>query len=319
MTAKRFGPYAWIVLAYNLFVIVWGGYVRASGSGAGCGAHWPACNGELIPRGAAMETLVEYSHRLTSGVALIMLLMLVVWAFVAFPARHRVRRAAVAAGVFMLIEAAIGAGLVLLELVAYSEEIARAYWMVGHLMNTFLLMAALTLTAWWGSGHEGITLSGQGSVGWSFWIAFVGMLILGASGGIAALGDTLAIGGGISPTESAVVATLVELRIWHPIIAVVAGALVVWFGWLARTRRSTPETVRLSTLLFVLYGAQLLLGALNVSLKAPIWLQMVHLLMTNLIWITLISLAAAAMTISLQTRETNVSNYPVGQLTTGKS
>jgi len=319
MKSSRFGTFAWFVLIYNLFVIIWGGYVRASGSGAGCGAHWPVCNGELIPREPELETLIEYSHRLTSGLALLLLLALVIWAFRAFPARHRVRRAAVAAGVFMLIEAAIGAGLVLLELVAYSEEVARAYWMVGHLMNTFLLMAALALVAWWGSGKEGITLRGQGIITTSFWVAFAGMLVLGASGGIAALGDTLALGGGISPAESAVVATLVELRIWHPIIAIVAGALVVWFGWEARRRRTSVQTVRLSTMLFVLYGAQLLLGSLNVALKAPVWLQMVHLLMTNLIWVTFILLGAAALSRSLLNVPPNVRNYPVGQLTTGKS
>lgn len=318
MKTTRFGAFAWFVLIYNLFVIVWGGFVRASGSGAGCGAHWPVCNGELIPREPALETLIEYSHRLTSGLALLLLLALVIWAFKAFPARHRVRKTAVAAGVFMLVEAAIGAGLVLLELVAYSEEIARAYWMVGHLMNTFLLMATLALTAWWGSGHEGITLRGQGIVTTSFWIAFAGMLVLGASGGITALGDTLALGGGISPAESAVVATLVELRIWHPIIAIAAGALVVWFGWEARRQRTSAQTVRLSTILFALYGTQLLLGALNVALKAPIWLQLVHLLMTNVIWIVFILLGAAATSRSLLARQSNAGNYPVGQLTTGK-
>lgn len=316
MNAKRFGPFAWFVVFYNLFVIIWGGYVRASGSGAGCGAHWPVCNGQLIPREPAIETLIEYSHRLTSGLALILLAVLVIWAFRVFPSRHRVRRASVAAGIFMLIEAAVGAGLVLLELVAYSEEVARAYWMMGHLLNTFLLMASLTLVAWWGAGNEGAVLRGQGMVGVSFWIAFAAMLILGASGGIAALGDTLTLGGGISPAESAVVATLIELRIWHPIIAIGAGAMVAWFAWTARTRRTTARTVRLSTTLFVLYGVQLLLGALNVSLKAPIWLQMVHLLMTNLIWIVFIVLGATAMGQSLRDRNTNVSNYPVGQLTT---
>lgn len=319
MNTRRFATFAWINVVYNLFVIIWGGFVRASGSGAGCGAHWPACNGQLIPRDPSIETLIEFSHRVTSGIALLMLLALVIWAFRIFPAGHRVRRAAVASGVFMVIEAAVGAGLVLLELVAYSEEVARAYWMMGHLVNTFLLMAALTLTAWWGSGGEGVTLRGQGMLVVSFWIAFAGMLVLGASGGIAALGDTLAIGGGISPAESAVVAALIELRILHPIIAIIAGALVVWFAWLARTQRTSPDTLRLSTLLFVLYGLQLALGSLNVALKAPIWLQMVHLLMTNFIWITLILLAASALTSSLLVGAQKVRNYPFDGLTADNS
>lgn len=303
------------MVVWNLVVIMWGGYVRASGSGAGCGAHWPACNGEIIPRSPSFETLVEYSHRLTSGIALIGVLILVIWAFRAFPSGDRVRKAAVASAIFLLIEAAIGAGLVLFEYVAYSEEIARAYWMVGHLINTFLLMASLVLTAWWGGGKSGVTLRGQGSVGVSFWVAFAGMFVLASSGGIAALGDTLHIGGGISTTESAVVALLVELRILHPIIAVLAGLLVVWFGYTARTKRPSTDTKRLSTWLFVLFGSQLLIGALNVTLMAPVWMQMVHLFVTNMIWLVFILLGASAMATSLLVKGSSVSNYPVGELT----
>ena len=76
---SRFARYGWGVLAFNLLVILWGAYVRASGSGAGCGAHWPLCNGEVIPRAPSVATLIEYSHRLTSGLALLGVLALLAW------------------------------------------------------------------------------------------------------------------------------------------------------------------------------------------------------------------------------------------------
>jgi heme A synthase len=289
---RRYASFAWGVLAYNILVILWGAFVRATGSGAGCGSHWPLCNGEVIPRAESTEVLIEYSHRITSGLALIGVVVMLVWALRAYPRGHRVRKGAIVAMVFMIIEALIGAGLVLLELVAYNVSIARAYWMAGHLINTFFLVAALTMTAWWASGGASLRLRGQRALPWAFGMALLAMLVLGASGGITALGDTLVLGAGITPEESPVVAQLVALRIYHPLIAFVVGAMLAGAAFLAVRRHPADSTRRLAITLGVLYTVQLLLGALNVTLKAPVWLQLVHLFMSNLIWIVLVLLAA---------------------------
>src|SRR5919197_2484990 len=137
--------FAWGGLMLVLGVILWGAYVRATGSGAGCGAHWPLCNGEFVPRSPAAQTLVEFTHRLSSGLALLFALALPLWTFRVTPPRHPARSAAVWCLIFMLLEAAIGAGLVLFQLVAHDPSIARAYAMSAHLVNTFLLLAAITL------------------------------------------------------------------------------------------------------------------------------------------------------------------------------
>ncbi len=293
MINRRYATFAWGVLAFNILVILWGAFVRATGSGAGCGSHWPLCNGELIPRPEQTEVIIEFSHRITSGLALIGVLVMLVWALRAYPRGHRVRRGAIAAMIFMVIEALIGAGLVLLELVAYNVSIARAYWMAGHLINTFFLLAALTLTAWWASGGAKLRLRGQGALPWVFGLALLAMLILGASGGITALGDTLVLNAGITPEESPVVAQLVSLRIYHPLIAFTVGALLILAAVMAvRHQPALLSTRRLALALGALYTLQLMLGALNVALKAPVWLQLVHLFMSNLIWITLVLLAA---------------------------
>jgi heme A synthase len=295
MKMTNFARYAWSVLGYNLLVILWGAFVRATGSGAGCGSHWPLCNGELIPRAPAIETLVELSHRITSGLALVAMAVLLVWAFRIYPKGHRVRSGAAFSMVFLLVEALIGAGLVLFEYVAANVSLARAYWIAGHLLNTFLLLAALTLTAWWAMGGAPLRVRGQGLVGWMLGAALLGMLILGADGGITALGDTLVLTAGISPTESAIVAGLVNLRLYHPLLALAVGAVVVFAARVASPARPDGTTQRLSRGVIGLFAAQLLLGALNVALKAPVWIQLVHLLLADLIWITLILLAAAAL------------------------
>ncbi|MBV9958983.1 MAG: COX15/CtaA family protein, partial [Acidobacteria bacterium] len=148
MKLNRFAAYAWGVVGYNLLVIVWGAYVRASGAGAGCGSHWPLCNGEVIPHSKGIETLIELTHRLTSGLSLLLIVGLAVWAFRAFQKGHPVRRGAVLSLLFILTEALIGAVLVRRELVAGNASLSRAVVMSIHLINTFTLLAFLALTAW---------------------------------------------------------------------------------------------------------------------------------------------------------------------------
>lgn len=292
---RRFSRYAWGVLALNVGVIIWGAYVRATGSGAGCGSHWPLCNGEIVPQPERIETLIEYSHRLTSGVALLAVIGLLVWSVRAYPKGHLVRKAALASMFFMIVEALVGAALVLLEYVAFNVSVGRAIWMGAHLINTFLLTAVLTLTAWWASGGQALRLRGQGAVGWTLAIALIGMLVLGVSGAITALGDTLVLAGGLDPQTNALVARLIELRIFHPVIAIAVGALMALAAWLSMARRPGNTVRRLGWAVIASFVVQLLLGALNVSLKAPVWLQMLHLFLTTVIWVMVILLAANAL------------------------
>jgi heme A synthase len=189
--------------------------------------------------------------------------------------------------------------------------------MAGHLLNTFLLMAALSLTAWWASGGTPLRLRGQGAgqstIVWLLGAALAGLLVLGMSGAITALGDTLVLGGGISPDESPIVAGLVGMRIYHPLIAFVVGALVAAAAWLVRVRRPGLATRRISTFILVVYALQLLLGALNVALKAPVWIQMLHLLLSNFIWVGVVLLAAAALGSAAQEAAAAPAPRPVSQ------
>jgi heme A synthase len=301
MRLDRFAKFTWGVLAYNLVVIAWGAFVRATGSGAGCGSHWPTCNGEIIPRAPSVEMMVEFTHRLTSGVAFLLVVGLLVWAWRAFPPGHQVRLGAVASMVFMVLEALVGAGLVLFELVAENDSIARALAISVHLVNTFLLLAAISLTAWWASGARPVRLQRDIRTG-SFAIAFLGMLVLGMSGAVTALGDTLfpsgtlaqALRDDFSPTAH----ILIRLRVLHPTIAVAVSLyLILISNWIARQMQN-PQVNRLSKLLILFVVIQMSAGVLNVFLLAPIWMQLLHLLLSDALWITLVLLAATALSYS---------------------
>jgi heme A synthase len=294
MKLSRFAKFAWAIVAYNLLVIVWGAYVRASKSGDGCGSHWPLCNGEVIPPDPTLKTIIEFSHRLSSGLALLSMIVLLVWALRTFARRHPARIFAGLGMFFMLTEALVGAGLVLFDYVAENKSMARAYWMSAHLVNTFLLVAMLTLTAWAATVEERPSIRRQGWLNWLLAGSILAMLILGVSGAITALGGTLfpvtSLAEGLKQDLSPTAHVLIRLRFFHPFIAVATSILLTSAAWIARTWRPAERTRRLSMALITLVAVQMLAGLVNLLLHAPIWLQLVHLLLSDLLWIALILL-----------------------------
>jgi cytochrome c oxidase assembly protein subunit 15 len=299
VSSRAFRVFSWSTLVLTLAVVLWGAFVRATGSGAGCGDHWPVCNGEVVPRAPSVQTLIEYTHRLTSGLVMVMALVLCVWGLRAHAKGHPVRKAAVFSLVFMLTEAAVGAGLVLFKMVAGNESLARAWWMAAHLINTFLLVGAIALTAWWAGGRERLTWRRQGLTGWLVAGSLVGLLVLGVSGAIAALGDTLfpatSLAHGLSQDVSPTSHLFLRLRVLHPVLAALVGALVVFSAGMVAKLRPSPAVKRAALQLGVLYALQLLAGMVNVVLLAPVWMQLVHLLLADVVWIVLIRLSAAGL------------------------
>lgn len=299
---SRLATFAWGVLAYNIGVILWGAYVRASGSGAGCGEHWPLCNGVVIPRDPSLATLIEFSHRLTSGVALVAVVVLLIWVWRACAPGHPARRGAVWTVVFMLTEAAVGAGLVLFQLVADNATMARALFMAVHLLNTFVLLGWLTLTAWWLSGGEALSVRRRGGPALALTAAAFGLLLVGASGAVAALGNTLypdaSLAEGLAADLSATSHVLIRLRILHPTFAVLT-AVGLLFGAPRLARRHGIQAARLARIVAGLAAAQLVLGAVNVILLAPVWMQMIHLLVADLLWIAFVLFGARILAIDV--------------------
>jgi heme A synthase len=299
MKLDRFALFTWAVLAYNLVVVIWGAFVRATGSGAGCGSHWPLCNGDVVPRAPEVATMIEFTHRVTSGLALVAVVVMLVWAYRAFPVGHRVRFGAKLSLILIIIEALLGAGLVLFELVADNASRMRAFSMVAHLVNTFLLLGALTITAWWASGGRDFRLRGQGRVGTLLLLGTVGILLVGATGAIAALGDTLfpsaSLGEGLRDSFSRDSHPLVRLRKLHPFIAIGVGLFLILAARLIARVRPSPLIRRLADTLVGLYLLQIFAGVVNVILLAPVWMQLVHLLLGDFVWIAFVLLAASAL------------------------
>lgn len=289
MVLSKLAKYSWGVLVYNLFVIVIGAFVRATGSGAGCGSHWPLCNGVIIQRAPALETVIEYAHRLTSGVTLVLVAILIVLVWRSYSKGSLLRKFSGFAGLFIVTEALLGAGLVLFELVQHDASLARAISMMAHLLNTFLLLASLMITAWWLSAGIPVEWKRESKARALSILGVLGMFVLAASGAITALGDTLFPAGslaeGLRQDVDPAAHFLLRLRIFHPIIAVIVGAYIAGFGlWLRASRQDSTLSV-ISWSLAGLVGFQLGLGILNILLLAPIWLQLVHLLVTSLIWL----------------------------------
>lgn len=299
---KPIARYAWAVLVFNLFVILWGAFVRATGSGAGCGSHWPLCNGVIVPRSPSAETMIELIHRLTSGLAFLFVVVLVIWVFRSVAAGQPARKTATWAMVFITTEALVGAGLVLFEWVAQDQSTGRVISMAVHLVNTFLLLGALTATAWFLSGGESLQLRGQGVGVWLFLAAFILLIVLGISGAVTALGDTLfpasSLQEGIEQDFQETAHFLVRMRAWHPVIAILVGLYTTFLAGLLAMFRVANHIRRLCAVLFGLFILQLIAGVINLVLLAPVWMQLVHLLLADLVWISLTMLALANFAIS---------------------
>jgi len=277
---KAFERYVWAVLGWNVLVVLWGALVRATGSGAGCGSHWPLCNGEVIPPSPTVQTMIEFTHRLTSGLALAGVAGLVVWSRKLFPQGHTARRWAWASLGFIVVEALLGAGLVLLAYVEKNASAGRAVYLCAHLTNTLLLLASIAGTAWMARGQAWRWSSVPAVLKGAMGVALLASL----TGAIAALGDTVfpatSMLDGVRQEFSADAPALLRLRLLHPLVAVLAGFVVLTAAFMA-TRG------RIKTLVVLLTMVQLAAGAVNVVLLAPVWMQLLHLALAVGIWLGL--------------------------------
>lgn len=290
-SANRFAAAAFALLVYTVAVVLWGALVRATLSGDGCGAHWPLCNGVAIPVQPSTKTLIELTHRATSGAAWIWTLVMWVVALRRFPRGHATRSAAGWSFFFMSTEALVGAGLVLFRMVADNPSTARAAWMAAHLINTFLLLASLTWLSLSARREQGLRFPPDRQSRWLFGTAAAIVLFVGVSGAVAALGDTLFpaadLTQGLRDDLSATSHLFLRLRLWHPVVAVLGSGYLIWLAaWLLRTWPAASIRA-LPMALGILVAVQIAVGLLNVYLLAPVWLQLTHLLLADATWITL--------------------------------
>lgn len=275
-------------LVYLLFVIVLGAYVRATSSGAGCGRHWPLCKGQLLPTVDNQKTMIEFTHRVTSGLSLVLCGFVVWFAWRHLRPNKRLLKATLFTAFFLLLEGLLGAALVLLEHVADNPSGYRAYSMGLHLINTYCLMASATLTWWYATPFYTVHQSPSKSATHRWGLAGILILVtISVTGALTALGDTL-----FPVAEEARVFedifessqhVLIRVRIFHPVIAIMGSLMLLGIVNLA-SDLSRPTIARLSAVFNLLLVSQIALGALNIYLDAPISIQLLHLLLAELVW-----------------------------------
>jgi heme o synthase len=299
MFSNRFAKFAWAVLLYNLLVVAWGVFVRVSKSGDGCGSRWPLCDGTHQPLMGDMGRMVELSHRVSTTLCGVLALILLVWAFRRYAPGHLARKASAVAFGLTVFEGLIGAALVKFGLVTTNDSVLRAFVMMLHVNSTFFLVAALTI-AWLAASDEregGIRLDfkGQSAVGWPMTTAFLGLMLLGVTGAISALGHQL------RPTQNVIQEAMSPTAFWmvkiqplHPLLAVSVGLYLILSAGLITHLRPDPR-VRLAAAWVVgLYLFQMAVGALNILLKAPVPMQMFHLVMADINFMSLAALSVFA-------------------------
>ena len=298
--------FAWATLCFNVAVVLWGAFVRATGSGAGCGNRWPSCGGSVLGTSANAQTIVEFTHRMTSGVALLMVAILVLWCWRATSKGHWARYSALLAAAVLANEALLGAALVVFGHVAQDQSAGRALFLCLHFGNTLLLLGTLALTAaWLQRGTKRFTLINNRTEVTAVVVGLLAVLAIGTTGTVAALGDTLfpatSLHASLLQDFTSDSPALLHFRLLHPLLAVIAGAYVIWVALKSSSRRIWHS--RPSVALIILLFTEIGIGLLNVLLLAPVWVQILHLLVAETIWI---SLVLASATLVLETADSRL-------------
>ena len=287
--------FAWTALYWNVAVVLWGAYVRATGSGAGCGNRWPLCDGDVVGASANGQTIVEFTHRITSVISLLVVTGLVVWCWRVTKKGDWARYAAALAAAFLANEALLGAALVLLKHVGNDQSAGRILFLCLHFGNTLLLLATLSLTAaWLSNGSRSFTLISKWRVVGSIGLGLLAIMVTGIIGAVAALADTLfparSLPLSLAQDFSSHTPALLRVRLLHPAVATVAAVYVLWVIWRSSTGRHgfSRSAIALITILLM----QVVIGMTNVLFLAPVWLQIAHLFVADVLWILLVLASA---------------------------
>jgi heme A synthase len=293
--SRRIRLLSWSVLWLTVAVVVGGALVRATDSGAGCGESWPICGGQFIPDIGNYHTAIEVSHRLMTGLLGFALIGVFVLVRRDFQKEHRLRRAIRAAGILLIIESLLGASLVLFGWVELDASIARLIVVPLHLVNTFLLVGAMVMVAFFASGGNGfridpgkrrdqLVLGGLGIV-----------LIIGATGALNALADTLIQSDALrlsAPGEFLVTEPVLrQIRAIHPFVAIIGGlGLYMLVRYLAV---AAARPVRMLALgIQGIVWLQFFVGLVNIALEVPLETQLIHLFVADVLWIAFVLLGA---------------------------
>ena len=298
---SNFTRYALFVLVYNIIVVVWGVFLRASKSGDGCGQYWLTCHGEVIPSAPELKTVIEFAHRLMSGLDFLIVLALLIWTFYLYGKGTQIRKAAVVSFIFIVTEALIGGILVLTGNTAEADTSVRPFLAIAHLMNTFVLIGALSIMVWLAMTGKPLSLKNKNKLLWPLGLGVVAFLLIGTSGSLAALSgmlfETKSLTEGLQQDLSGSSPVLLRLRISHPILSVFGGVFLIFLAGRVKSKaEGNADVRRWSNILSVLVLIQIAFGALTLLMHAPILMQLGHLLLADLMWISFVLMAASVLT-----------------------
>lgn len=298
MNKTNFRRYAWALVAYTIAVILWGAVVRATGSGAGCGSHWPLCNGEVVPSLERLDTMIELVHRITSALAGVFVIGLVVFAYRVYGSRSTITKWALAALAFIIIEGLLGRMLVVREWVAGNVSVMRAVVVAIHLLNTYILLGTMTITAWLSGKREMIRWRGERLVTILISAGIVLSMVFSAMGAVTALGDTLFpkeslfadLGQEFDPASH----FLIRLRVIHPVLAILTSGYLYFVVRHVKGKGLGATVDRKGNILIAVIGVQVLAGGFTILTLAPLVMQILHLLLADIFWISLLLFALEA-------------------------
>jgi heme A synthase len=296
MTASgkdKFPHFAIFALCLNVVVILWGVFLRASKSGDGCGQFWLTCNGEVIPSAPQFKTIIEFTHRVSTALDGLVMLILLLWAIFRW---RRLRNSAafwtmlasIGSFIFILTEAAVGAGLVLTGNTAENLTSTRPLWAMGHLVNTFILLSFLTATVW-ASRRDTVSLTLPASRELLFiCLAAILLMLISMSGSLAALSNMLfpseSLAEGIAKDFDQSSHLLVRFRLSHPLLSILGSVVLIFISG-KLTAAASDSASKSSRYFSILLIVQVIFGAATLLSLGPIVMQVGHLLLADLIWI----------------------------------
>jgi heme A synthase len=246
---KRFVTLAWIAAACAYLLIVLGAVVRISGSGMGCGDHWPLCNGHLFPPFNEIPTVIEWSHRLVAGLVSIVVVALVVLDW---------RRASPALALLIL--------QIILGAVTVKTGLTPAM-VILHLATAMLLLAVLILAAHPGP-REPVPL------GLTFITVLFGALTANL-GAMASCGGFPLCNGQIIPSAG----PLAWIQWIHRLLAYTLAGYLIW--WVVRSRPRARWPLAIVALQIAIAAAMVLSGF-------PSALQVAHAAVGAGVWTTVV-------------------------------
>ena len=269
---RRFATLAWAAAICTYLLIVLGAVVRITGSGLGCGEHWPLCNGHLFPPLNDIGTVIEWSHRLVAALVTILVVGLAIPGLA--PGVRESKARYVALGL-LVVQILLGAITVKLALPAWT--------VVLHLGTAMLLLATLLIIATSSPGRAFLLQRGTLVI---VPLAFVTVLF----GALTANLGAAAACGGFPLCNGQVWTSAGSLAVIHWTHRLLAYALaIVAVIWAKRSRQTG------AALVLVMIAVQIIVGATMVLNGLPRVLQATHVAVGAAVWASVVLAARAAV------------------------